>query len=185
MPASRRTSSSRAGSRRTTRTAATEDVRALTEDLAQTLYDWGFPRMPARVLMALTTAETGRRTAAELSTQLDASAAAISGAVRYLEHLDLVRRSREPGTRRDQFGLIDDAWYSASIVKTRMFAEFAALAERTASAVDRRGDQEGRAGDRLRDMAGYFDFLGGEVEQLLDRWNRKRARAGRAAGSRR
>jgi DNA-binding transcriptional regulator GbsR (MarR family) len=135
--------------------------------------------MPARVLMALTTAEAGRLSAAELSAQLDASAAAISGAVRYLEHLDLIRRSRVPGTRRDQFGLIDDSWYTASIVKTRMFGEFAALAERTADAAERRGDKTTAVPDRLRDMAGYFDFLGGEVEQLLQRWQRRRSRSRR------
>jgi DNA-binding transcriptional regulator GbsR (MarR family) len=157
------------------RPAAAADVHRLTEDLAQTLYDWGFPRMPARVLMALTTAEDGRLSAAQLAEQLDASAAAISGAVRYLEHLDLVRRSREPGTRHDVFALLDDAWYAASIVKTRMFGEFAALASRTAGAVDGRGDADGRAADRLRDMASYFEFMGSEVEDLLERWNRQRA----------
>jgi DNA-binding MarR family transcriptional regulator len=157
-------------------------VRRLTEDLSQMLYDWGFPRMPARVLMALTTAEHGRLSAAQLGEQLDASAAAISGAVRYLEHLDLVRRSREPGTRHDQFSLLDDAWYAASIVKSRMFGEFSALADRTAGAVDARGDADGAAAARLRDMAGYFEFMGGEVEQLLERWNRRRVRAARTVG---
>jgi MarR family len=176
MPASRR-AAPRPTSR--ARRAAAKDVRALTEQLAQTLYDWGFPRMPARVLMALTTAEGGRLSAAQLAEQLDASAAAISGAVRYLEHLDLVRRSREPGTRHDVFALLDDAWYAASIVKTRMFGEFAALAARTAGAVDGRGDGDGAAAERLRDMAAYFEFMGVEVEDLLERWNRRRTRARR------
>lgn len=179
MPAARRTGSSPRPGRRPSRAAVAAEVRELTEQLAQTLYDWGFPRMPARVLMALTTAESGRLSAAELGGQLDASAAAISGAVRYLEHLDLVRRSRIPGTRRDQFGLVDDSWYTAGIVKTRMFGEFAALAERTADAAAQRGDTTTAVPDRLRDMAGYFTFLGGEVEHLLQRWDRRRARSRR------
>ena len=59
-----------------------EAVRGFVERLALLFADWGFPRMAARVLFALMTAEAPGLTATELAQRLDASAAAISGAVR-------------------------------------------------------------------------------------------------------
>ncbi len=60
----------------------------------------GFPRMPARVLMALTATEEGRATSEELAATLQASPAAISGAVRYLGVVGFVRNTTIPGTRK-------------------------------------------------------------------------------------
>jgi len=66
------------------------------ERTAALLHRTGFPRMPARVLMALTVAESGL-TAAELAERRDVSAAAISGAVRYLQTLAMIHRFPNPG----------------------------------------------------------------------------------------
>ena len=44
--------------------------------------DWGFPRMPSRVLITLMAADEEALTAAELAGRLGVSPAAISGAVR-------------------------------------------------------------------------------------------------------
>ena len=65
-----------------------EQVRSFVEQMAMFLTDWGFPRMPARVLMGLMAADEERLTAGELAKRLAVSPAAISGAVRYLQQLD-------------------------------------------------------------------------------------------------
>ena len=78
------------------------DEAALAEVLehsAAVLTAAGFPKMPARVLMALTVTETPGLTAAELAARLEASPAAISGAVRYLSTLGIIRRLSQAGSR--------------------------------------------------------------------------------------
>jgi DNA-binding transcriptional regulator GbsR (MarR family) len=50
--------------------------------LAAMLTDAGFPRMPARVFVALLCTDSGRLTASELATAVQGSAGAVSGAVR-------------------------------------------------------------------------------------------------------
>ena len=84
----------------------------------------GWPRMPARVFVALLASDSGRMTSAELAEQLQVSPAAISGAVRYLTQLGLASRQREPGTRRDIYVVHDDVWYSATIRRDQVFASF-------------------------------------------------------------
>lgn len=61
--------------------------------------DAGMPRLAARVFTTLLVSENGRLTAAELAQRLQASAGGISGAVRYLVQIRMIRREREPGTR--------------------------------------------------------------------------------------
>ncbi|MGB8385892.1 MAG: MarR family transcriptional regulator [Dermatophilaceae bacterium] len=81
------------------------------ERFADALVIAGVPRMPARVLALLTATDDARLTASELGEALHASPAAISGAVRYLEQVNLVRRTRHRGSRRDHFVLEGDIWY--------------------------------------------------------------------------
>ena len=92
-----------------------EAVRRFVEQIAMQFADWGFPRMAGRVLFALMTADEPGLSAAELGARLDASAAAISGAVRYLGQLRLVVRDPVPGSRRDLYRLANNAWYAAAI----------------------------------------------------------------------
>jgi DNA-binding transcriptional regulator GbsR (MarR family) len=91
-----------------------ERVRAFVEQLALTFTDWGFPRMPSRVLVTLMSADEDALTAAELAERLDVSPAAISGAVRYLIHVGLLQRVPTPGSRRDRYRLPLDPWYESA-----------------------------------------------------------------------
>jgi DNA-binding transcriptional regulator GbsR (MarR family) len=59
-------------------------VGRFVERFAAILEDSGVPRMPARVFVGLLATDSGSLTAAELAERLQASPAAISGAVRYL-----------------------------------------------------------------------------------------------------
>src|SRR5262245_66434066 len=78
-------------------------VRRFVERFAAGLVEAGMPAMPARVFSALLATDSGRLTAAELATQLDASPAAIPGAVRHPALGGMSRRERGRGTRRAQY----------------------------------------------------------------------------------
>lgn len=145
-------------------------LRAAVDKSVAVLAGAGFPRMPARVLMALLVADRGL-TAAELSEELGASAAAISGAVRYLEQLGVVHRLRERGSRRDRFEFSDDAWYRAIVQKSPIYGIIAELSDRAADAI---GDEAHAGAQRLRDTAGFYRFLDGRMPELLAEWDARR-----------
>jgi DNA-binding transcriptional regulator GbsR (MarR family) len=150
------------------------------EQLASTLADLGFPRMPARVFAALLASDSGRATAAELTDRLGASPAAISGAVRYLTQLALIARERVPGSRRDHYVLFDDVWYKATLTKDRRMVH---LADRLRDGITVLGPDT-PAGHRLTETLAFFDFMQRELDLLLARWETGRnGPAGTAPGA--
>src|SRR3954451_24165897 len=88
-------------------------VSRYVERFAQVFVDAGMPRIASRIFVALVATDNSRLTAAELSEQLRASPAAISGGVRYLVQVGLVSREREPGSRRDHYRVDSDVWYQS------------------------------------------------------------------------
>ncbi|GAA1846339.1 GbsR/MarR family transcriptional regulator [Asanoa iriomotensis] len=142
-------------------------LRQYVEDMARLYADWGFPRMAARVLMQLMASDTGYLTAKELSDGLEISPAAVSQAVRYLQHLGLVERSAVPGSRRDRYGLPDDAWYMGSIMKGTLFTQVAKLAEGGVAAA---GGRTTPAGERIAAMGDFYAFIQSELGGLLERY---------------
>src|SRR4029077_7826010 len=90
-------------------------VTSFVERFAGDLESAGIPRLPARVFATLLTEDNGYLAGAELGERLPISPAAVSGAVRFLVQIQLVRREREPGSRRDRYRVSDDAWYEASM----------------------------------------------------------------------
>src|SRR5674476_1196214 len=70
------------------------ELRQFIEDFALVLTDAGMQRMGARAFGALLSSESGTLTAREIAGVLDVSPAAVSGAVKYLEQAQLVRRMR-------------------------------------------------------------------------------------------
>jgi DNA-binding transcriptional ArsR family regulator len=155
-----------------------ERVRSFVEQMAMFLADWGFPRMAARVLMALMSADEERLTASELAERLDVSPAAISGAVRYLQQVHLIERIPVPGSRSDAYGVPRNAWYTAAIVKGGIYRRLADLSDEGLDALGKGG----AGAERIAEMRDFFLFLDDEVGLLLDRWvaERDRRRAGAA-----
>jgi hypothetical protein len=150
------------------------DERALNdvvERAASILAAAGFPKMPARVLMALTVTETGGLTAVELSEQLGVSAAAISGAVRYLQTVGIARRVSQSGSRRDIWELPEDAWYEALTSKNDIYEVLAVQADAGAAAID---DPASLARARLVEMAEFYRFVGRKLPELLEQWEQTR-----------
>lgn len=148
-----------------------ESVRRFVEQLAMLFADWGFPRMAGRVLLTLMVAEERGLTATELGERLDASPAAISGAVRYLGQLGLTVREPVPGSRSDLHRLPNDAWYAGTATTTGLYVQIIAAA---AAAVGPLGGPGTAAGARVAQMRDFFTFIQGEMAGLLDRWKEHR-----------
>ena len=151
------------------------DDRALNASLeksAAVLTTAGFPRMPARVLMALMGAEAGGLTAVDLASRLSVSAAAISGAVRYLQDIGIVHRIAQSGSRRDRYELPEDAWYTALITKNPVYETLATLADSAAAALGNRPSAEAA---RLANMARFYRFLSERMPLLIDEWEALRS----------
>jgi hypothetical protein len=131
--------------------------------------DYGFPRMPARVLVGLMAAEEDSLTAGELGERLEVSPAAISGAVRYLIRIGMLQRVATQGSRRDRYRLPDDPWYEVASQERGYLGKLAEIAGGGAEAL---GD--GVAAARVARMRDFFLFMQGEMGGLLDRWRAER-----------
>lgn len=142
-------------------------LRDVVEQSAAVLTAAGFPKMPARVLMALMVSEEGGLTAQELAEHLGVSAAAISGAVRYLQTVGIVRRLARSGSRRDRYELPEDAWYTAVTSKSPIYGVLAGLAE---SAVGAISDPSSAARARVDEMARFYRFLDARLPELMEEW---------------
>jgi DNA-binding transcriptional regulator GbsR (MarR family) len=144
------------------------------ERFASVLVAAGIPPMPARVFVALLVSDARRLTAAELSAVLQISPAAVSGAVRYLIQLGLVHKERVPGSRRDYYRMPDDVWSDMFRMQDQVLQRWAALVR---EGIELAGPDT-PAGARLAEHATFFDFVCGELPEVLKRWDAYRAGPG-------
>jgi DNA-binding transcriptional regulator GbsR (MarR family) len=142
------------------------------EHFAQLLVEGGMARMPARVFARLLVSDEGRLTAAELAELLHASPAAISGAIRYLEQVDLATRRRRPGSRRDFYEIRGlDIWYEAMARRDQLLNRWI---EGLAEGLDALGtDTPGW--QRVAETREFMMFVAKELPDLLERWREHRA----------
>jgi DNA-binding transcriptional regulator GbsR (MarR family) len=138
------------------------------EQFASLLIDAGFQRMPARVFSAILASESGRMTAAELADTLQASPAAISGAVRWLTHFELAVRTREPGSRRDHYTVLDDTWSEAMMGRDKLLAAWSDSLRQGIRAVG----PDTAAGRRLSHSLDFTEFMTEELTGLAERWRK-------------
>lgn len=143
-------------------------VSRFVEDFASAFVDSGIPRMPARVFACLIAAEGGRLTAAELSDRLKASPAAISGAVRYLTHVKMVSKTREPGSRRDHYVVEHEVFYAALADRDSLVARWIDQIDDGIAAVGPGSEPA----VRLEEMREFLQFLLSEMAGMLERWDR-------------
>ncbi len=146
-------------------------VRRFIERFASLMVEAGMPRMPSRIFAGLLATDSGRLTAAELAGLLKASPAAVSGGVRYLVQVGLVRRESEPGSRRHHYRVPDDIWDEVLIQRDRLLQRWADVL-REGTEILGAGTP---AGARMADSAQYFDFVNAELPELRARWNEYRA----------
>lgn len=148
-----------------------QELLQFVERFALILTDAGFPRMPARVLTRLLCDDDGRMTAGELAGSLRISPAAVSGAVRFLVHLGLVHREREPGARRDHYRVDADSWYESVVRRNEAVTRWT---EALADGAEILGRDE-PAGRRLEESRAFFQFLQQELDGMMARWRAHRA----------
>jgi MarR family len=146
-----------------------DELGRFVERFASTLADSGFPRLAARVFAALMVSERGRMTAAELAHVLHASTGGISGAVRYLVQVRVIRAERDPGTRRHAY-VVDGSWYE-STVTANPFLERGEADLREGIAI--LGDSP--AADRLNETLELIRFLRDETGAMMHRWHERKA----------
>lgn len=143
-----------------------EAVSKFVESFAAQLVEAGMQRMPARVFAALLSSDSGTLTSAELSEQLQVSAAAVSGAVRYLAHQHMVSREREPGSRRERYRVHSNQWYEALTNREAVLKRWeGALREGVASL-----GADTPAGRRMAETLAFFEFVDGEIAAMMERW---------------
>lgn len=146
------------------------EVRAFIERFTAHLAQAGFPRTPARIFVALLTADSSSLTAAELADLLQASPASVSGGVRYLIQIGIVTAAGEPGSRRQHYRMSADVWQD--IVRLR-YQQFGRWAAELRQGVDVLGASS-PAGKRMAGTVRYFEFISEEMPGLLARWDERR-----------
>jgi DNA-binding transcriptional regulator GbsR (MarR family) len=152
-------------------------VSRFVERFASVMVEAGIPRMPARVFAALLATDSGRLTAAELSEQLQASPAAVSGGVRYLTGVGMVMREGEPGSRRHHYHVPDNVWNEVISGRDRVMARWTAVLR---DGIDVLGAGT-PAGERLADSVEYFEFVSAELPRVLARWQDYKAALARGS----
>jgi DNA-binding transcriptional regulator GbsR (MarR family) len=155
-------------------------VERFVESFALTMAEAGFPRMAARVFVALLVADDGRRTAAGLAEYLHVSRAAVSGAVNFLVQARFIVREREPRQAVDHFRVLDDLWVENMVRKdTLLLAWEQGLAEGV-----RALRSQSPAARRLEETRQFFAFVREEFPSLIERWRHRRDELRRATKTR-
>ena len=148
-------------------------VDRFVESFASALVDAGVPHMPALVFAALLATDAGGLTADELAAQLQVSRGSVSGAVNYLDPVGLIRRERQPGTRRQRYVLRDPSWYELVARREPILDRWIAT---TRDGIDALGPGT-PAGRRLAESLEFFEFLREELPTVLARWRARKAAA--------
>lgn len=138
-------------------------VRDYEETFATVFMQSGLPKMTARVLVSLYTADTGSLTAAELAGRLQVSPATISKAVAFLESQGLVRRERDE-RRRERYVVDDDVMYQSTMASARATAHLGEIARQ---GVDVLGPGTAAA-TRLENIARFVDFVSESIARAAD-----------------
>jgi DNA-binding transcriptional regulator GbsR (MarR family) len=131
----------------------------------------GVPRMPARIFSALLTSDPGRLSAAELAERLQASPAAVSGAVRYLTQVGLARRDSEPGSRRHYYRVPDNVWEELITLRDRRMARWTGVLREGVGVLG----ADTAAGARVAESADFFEFVSTELPAVIGRWREHKA----------
>ena len=148
----------------------TVDARArFAERMGAALTSAGLARLPSRIFAALLADPDGRMTAAELGQALTVSPASVSGAVRYLDGVGMIRRERVPGTRRDVFVVDDDAWRDTLLHADRVYAPMIAELDRALAELPA-GDPARR---RIAISRAFLGFVTEEMGGMSRRWQER------------
>lgn len=142
--------------------------------MASALHQAGLGRVPALVFSALLVDDDGRMTSAELAEALHVSPASVSGAVRYLEQINMLRREREPGSRRDVYVVEEDTWHTTLMRRDQVYGPMiAALTEGLEAVPD-----GAPARHRMEITREFLAFVNEEMRVLAEKWEARRKALG-------
>src|SRR5207248_1877897 len=129
---------------------------------------YAFPPMAGRLLGYLAICEPREQSIAELAEALLASRSAISGALKTLEIIGYIRRTRSAGERMDRVWL-DMASRQAHGFDVSEYQELGELAREGLKVVGEHAPPARRA--VLAGMAAFADFLVARLPQLQREWD--------------
>ncbi|MBF9130046.1 helix-turn-helix domain-containing protein [Plantactinospora sp. S1510] len=135
-----------------------EAMREYEEAFTTLLMQQGLPKMMARVLTCLFTADAGSLTASELVQHLQVSPASVSKAIAFLEVQGLIRRERDE-RRRERYFVDDDVWYQSTIASARGIAQVAEIARQGVTVLGR----DSPAATRLENIARFSGFISDSI----------------------
>jgi DNA-binding transcriptional regulator GbsR (MarR family) len=144
------------------------------ERIGGALTQAGLARLPSRVFAALLVDDDGQMTSVELADALGVSAAAVSGAVGYLEQLGMLRRERERGSRRDLYVVDDDAWHDTMTRHDQIYGPIKASLDHALSALG----TDAPAHRRVAMSRDFLGFVEGELDQIAEKWEKRKAELG-------
>ena len=151
-----------------------EQRAAFVERLGGALTSAGLARLPSRIFAAVLVDEDGRMTAAEIGEALGVSPAAVSGAVKYLDGVGMVRRERERGSRRDVFVVDDEAWHDTLLQADNIYRP---MITALGQGIDDLGPDD-PARQRLEVSRAFMEFILEELRDINDRWTARRRELG-------
>ncbi|GAA0924901.1 GbsR/MarR family transcriptional regulator [Nonomuraea longicatena] len=140
------------------------------EHLALVLSEGGLQRMAARTLAVFLFTDRPSVTAGEIAERLDASAGAVSGAVKSLLSVGLIERLPAPGSRREHYRLREDAW---AILFTSQNTVIQTMLDAAGTGITAVAEDD-LAHRRLVEMRDFHEFLLTELPDLLLRWQHHR-----------
>ena len=132
---------------------------------------YGFPPMVGRLLGYLTVCDPSNPSIAELADALLASRSAIAGAVKNLETMRLVLRTRAAGERMDRVQ-IDINSPNATGLDPKEYVEVGELA---AEGLEMLADAPAERRAVLSEMLAFSEFLVEQIPLLGQRWEERRA----------
>ena len=146
-----------------------EHRRRFTEDVSLTFQSMGMPPMAGRVWAALLLADGPHLSAADLQSQIGASAGSISTAVTALKRMGIVDRVWVPGDRRSYYAASMDALERLLDRSAEVLTQMVVLSERGIEALDGVDPAKQRL-EQMRDFYAWFDR---EFDLLIDRWRER------------
>jgi len=132
------------------------------------LTDAGLARMPARVFAFALADDAASHSARDLANGLQVRPAAISGAVRYLVQVRMLRRERHPGERSDHYTLDHVDPWTTMIGSRSPWLRQASVVLGDAAA---RLGADTPAGQRLESSRLFFAFMEHDLDGILERWH--------------
>jgi DNA-binding transcriptional regulator GbsR (MarR family) len=137
------------------------------EDMGIIFEAFGLTRMEGRLLGALLVADPPEQAAENLADTLQASRGSISGAVRRLEAIKLVRRSSKPGERKDFFRVVPGAWNKIMYDRAAATRTLRELMERGLVSVQ---DCSPATQANLEEALSFYQFWEDSFNLLLRHW---------------